>query len=101
MAIDAINSFNPFLAQAGAIEPKVSGKQTPKVNPFTPTEGMPKVGGTQGGALAGFSEAIAGLNYNPQLSFLRGEYMTNMPLGEAEAINVKGGKAGARANIIG
>ena len=98
------DAINPFLAQIGginaqalAINPKVGGKQTPAVQPYSPQAPQ---SGQGGGALAGFSQAIAGLNYNPQLSFLRGEAMTNMPLGNAEAINVKGGKAGIALNVI-
>jgi len=98
MAIDAINSFNPFLAQAQGVQPKIGGQQTPAINPFSPQ--APKVGGQGQGELGSFQEAIKGFNFNPQLSFLRGEAMTNMPLGEAEAINVKGGKAGAALNVI-
>lgn len=99
MAIDAINSFNPFLASTQGVQPKVGGQQTPAINPFSPQ--TPKVGGQgQGGELASFRETMQGFNFNPQLSFLRGEAMTNMPLGNAEAINVKGGKAGISLNVI-
>ena len=98
MAVDAINSFNPFLASAQGVQPKTGGQQTPAIKPYSPQ--APKVGGQGQGESGSFQEAIKGFNYNPQLSFLRGVAMTNMPLGKAEAINVKGGKAGAALNII-
>ena len=47
-----------------------------------------------------FSQRISQLNKNPLLSFMRGSFAQNIPLGE-EAINTRDGYIGMHLNVIG
>ena len=87
MAIDAINPF--LTSQMQGVYPKIQGQ--PKVSQFG---GNPRIGGQQTAAAFKLPENV---NLNPQLSFLRGEALTNMPLGKENAIN---GVTAAKLNVI-
>lgn len=92
--VPAINYNNQILGPV--IQPKTGEKKAPAINPASPRSAK-----VEHGWWTGFEQVLAGINKNPQLSFLRGEYLQNMPLGELEAINLKGGKkAGIGLNII-
>jgi len=60
---------------------------TPYTNPITRVEPV------------NFMQRISKLNKNPMLSFLRGKYLRNLPLGD-EAIKTHTGYSGANLNII-
>ena len=86
----AIEAINPFLNPAFGVSQKVQG--TPKVSPQQ--GGNPRIGGQQAASAFKLPENI---NLNPQLSFLRGEALTNMPLGKENAVN---GVTAAKLNVV-
>ena len=82
------NSFsvgNPFIDLSHGVNPK---PPSASVNPFVKVEPV------------SFSQRISQLNKNPLLSFMRGSFAQNIPLGE-EAINTRGGYIGMNLNLIG
>ena len=89
-SVDVIQN-NPFLtSQLQWAYPQVQG--TPKVSPYQ--GGNPRIGGQQATSAFKLPENI---NLNPQLSFLRGEALTNMPLGKENAVN---GISAAKLNVV-